>query len=448
MAEPRGPDARLLHTVRIRLVLWSAGATLAVLVVLGLVVFAAVARSLASSSTDQLAARATTIGRFVAGVPVIVGGGPGLGDGGPPIGLVVGGPSSGTFAWVITEDGRVFGPQEVALHDLPDQSSASTARSTGRQDVRQTSVNGAPFRILSQPVDRNGRTAVVQVAQETTAEQQTLTILATVLVVGGLLAVAAAAAVGWLYADRALVPIRDSLRRQREFAADASHELRTPLTVIRAGVEHLLRHPELRVADATDELEDVRAEVDHLTALVGDLLVLARTDSGMIEIEPLPVDLASVAEEALAPIAPIAAGRDVALVLDPEPAPIVGDAGRLRQLVRILADNAVAHARTAVTIRIRPATGDHGHGRPGSPGAALEVEDDGPGIRPEDLDRVFERFWRSDDAPSGGTGLGLAIAAWIVERHGGTIDAANRPEGGARFTVALPAAPPGAPTSA
>jgi signal transduction histidine kinase len=72
--------------------------------------------------------------------------------------------------------------------------------------------------------------------------------------------------------------------------------------------------------------------------------------------------------------------------------------------------------------------------------AALSVEDQGPGVRPEDLPRVFDRFWRAPGAPAGGTGLGLAIAQWIVERHGGRIDVANRPEGGARFDVQLPSA--------
>jgi signal transduction histidine kinase len=98
--------------------------------------------------------------------------------------------------------------------------------------------------------------------------------------------------------------------------------------------------------------------------------------------------------------------------------------------VTILVDNAVAHTPPggSVTVRVR-AEGD---------AAVLAVEDSGPGIRPEDLPHVFERFWRADDAPSGGTGLGLAIAAWIVEHHGGRIAAANRPEGGARFEARIP----------
>ncbi len=122
----------------------------------------------------------------------------------------------------------------------------------------------------------------------------------------------------------------------------------------------------------------------------------------------------------------------MSVVADPRPAVVVGDPLRLRQLVTILVDNAVAHtpAGGSVIVRVR-AEGT---------AAVLTVEDTGPGIRPDDLPRVFERFWRADDAPSGGTGLGLAIAAWIVEHHGGRVSAANRPEGGARFEARIPVA--------
>jgi two-component system sensor histidine kinase BaeS len=142
------------------------------------------------------------------------------------------------------------------------------------------------------------------------------------------------------------------------------------------------------------------------------------------------MDLADVAVEASGSLTAVAAGRGVAVVVDPLPAAVTGDPLRLRQLVTILVDNAVAHtpAGGSVTVRVR-AEGDM---------AVLAVEDGGPGIRSEDLPHVFERFWRADDAPSGGTGLGLAIAAWIVERHGGRIAAVNRPEGGARFEARVP----------
>ncbi len=118
------------------------------------------------------------------------------------------------------------------------------------------------------------------------------------------------------------------------------------------------------------------------------------------------------------------------LEVDPEPAEVAGDPARLRQLVSILVDNAIRHAPAGsrVDVRVRQDGGD----------AVLTVEDEGSGVRPEDLPRVFDRFYRAAGAPGGGTGLGLAIAAWIVERHGGRIAAANRDEGGARFTVRLP----------
>ena len=101
-----------------------------------------------------------------------------------------------------------------------------------------------------------------------------------------------------------------------------------------------------------------------------------------------------------------------------------------QKLVTILVDNAIRHGKpgTIVEVRVRP-----------EPGAAiLEVEDRGSGIKPEDLPRLWDRFWRADDAPAGGTGLGLAIAKWIVDQHGGTIGANNRDGGGARFWVRLP----------
>jgi hypothetical protein len=125
--------------------------------------------------------------------------------------------------------------------------------------------------------------------------------------------------------------------------------------------------------------------------------------------------------------------RGVSVVLDPLPAPVTGDPLRLRQLVTILVDNAIRHSpvNSMVAVWVRPEAG----------GALLQVDDHGPGVKPEDLPRLFDRFWRADDAPAGGTGLGLAIAKWIVEQHGGTIGAFNRPDSGASFWVRLPSVP-------
>ena len=264
--------------------------------------------------------------------------------------------------------------------------------------------------------------------------------LVIVLIVGGVVALIVAVGAGAGFANRALVPIRrslvaqrEALRRQREFAADASHELRTPLTVIRASVDDLERHRTEPVATVGSALADIDYEVDHLTAMVEDLLLLARSDSGALELERVPVDLGDVAS-------------DGALV-----------AGQGRHRARRLGERRPGSGRdlgrsgSAPPARDDPrrqrhpprpdaARGSRSRSAPIGPDARLTVDDEGPGISQDDLPRVFDRFYRAPGAPGGGTGLGLAIAAWIVERHDGRIEAANRPTGGARFTARIPLA--------
>jgi signal transduction histidine kinase len=292
----------------------------------------------------------------------------------------------------------------------------------------------------------------VQVVQDRTTEARTLDSLVAVLLGGGAVVLLVALGFGAVYARRALVPIRESLtaqraalRRQREFAADASHELRTPLTVIRSSVEHLRRHGDRPVADVGDALVDIDAEVHHLSTLVDDLLLLARSDSGAITLERVPLHLDDVAADAAAALAQPAAAAGVRVEVDPQPTTAVGDPARLRQLVMILVDNAIRHSPRggAVRVVIRPAPGAGAAGAAGSTGAAiLAVEDAGPGVRPEDRARVFDRFWRAPGAPAGGTGLGLAIAKWIAEHHHGSISIDRSEAGGARFEVRLPSQPP------
>ncbi len=425
-----GDDAALLRRTRLRLLAWSGGLTLLILVLLGAALYAAVSGSLAARGTDLLAARAGGLTRLLgrAGqIPDRFVLGPGFG-----------GEASGTLALIVRPDGGLLGPTELQNIDgVPDPAGIAAARA-GSIDVRQVEVSSIPVRVYSVAVRRPDGAYVVQVIGERSSEVQLLATLLSVLAVGGLAALGLALVAGYVYAGRALIPVRSSmdrrdaaLRRQREFTANASHELRTPLTVIRASVSDLRRNQTQPVETVGEALDDIDAEVGHLTALVEDLLLLARTDSGALAWEHVRVDLADVAAEAAGPLTPIAAQSGILLEVDPRPSPVSGDPLRLRQLVTILADNALAHspAGTTVAVRVRP-DGSH---------AVLTVEDRGPGIRDEDLPRIFERFWRADDAPAGGTGLGLSIAAWIVEAHGGTISAANRAEGGARFEVRLPA---------
>jgi signal transduction histidine kinase len=435
-------EASLLRRVRLQLVLWSGGITLVLLLVLGGAVYIAVDRSLSNSGTAQLVSQANQI----------TGGRPGPNQL-PEAGFIFGGPGSGTLTMVVNDEGDPVGPRGRIPSGLPVQASIDAARQSGHRDIREAmvpivvngvsvdgvapSVNQTPVRVLTDPVEFRGRQLFLQIVGDRTTEERTLRVLVLVLVVGGAVALLVASGVGAAYANRALVPIRQSLigqrealRRQREFAADASHELRTPLTVIRASVDDLERHPKQPVANVGTALTDIRDEVDHLTTMVEDLLLLARSDSGAIELERVSVDLGDVASSGASAMSLLASQRQVTLVVDPVPAEVQGDAARLRQLVSILVDNALRHAPSGSRVDVRVRT-DAGN-------ALLVVEDEGQGIRPEDLPRVFDRFYRAAGAPGGGTGLGLAIAAWIVERHGGRIAAANRDPRGARFTVQLP----------
>jgi signal transduction histidine kinase len=229
--------------------------------------------------------------------------------------------------------------------------------------------------------------------------------------------------------NRMLARLEEAQAKERQFVSDASHELRSPVATIRQHVEVALAHP--AGASAGELAEVVLAEDLRLERLVDDLLFLARADERRQRLVRRLVDLDDVVlEEATRLRATTGVRIDTGEV---SAGRVVGDASQLRRLVRNLLDNATRHARS--TVRLGLATTDEGT-------VGLTVEDDGPGIPPEQRQRVFERFVRLDEArarEAGGSGLGLAIVAEVAETHGGAVTAGDSSLGGARFEVRLPA---------
>jgi two-component system, OmpR family, sensor kinase len=258
--------------------------------------------------------------------------------------------------------------------------------------------------------------------------------------------------------EGALAARTASEQRLRQFLADASHELRTPLTSI-LGFAELYRRGGTPPGPNLDEaMGRIEAEAARMAVLVGDLLLLARLDEER-PLERRPVDLLAIAADAVRDAHARIPNRFVALAGIPdyehgeEPASVLGDEARLRQVATNLVANALQHtpADAAVTVRVGrdlpagpgPVCASIGAELPaGTPTAVLEVTDTGPGLPAGQAGRVFERLYRADPSrqrASGGTGLGLAIVAAIVAAHGGRVEVRTAPGEGASFRVLLPA---------
>jgi two-component system OmpR family sensor kinase len=236
--------------------------------------------------------------------------------------------------------------------------------------------------------------------------------------------------------------LEESFSAQRRFIADASHELRTPLTAMRTNVDVMIEEAAdeatpLDRAEILGTLDGVRRSSSRMARLLDDLLLLARMDApgGLATIEPRrrPLRLDSEVQEAIAAAEVLIANHQ--LVVTTEPVRIEADPDRLHQLVLILLENAVRYTPPGgrIEIEVGPTPTNTAH---------LIVRDSGIGIDPTHLPRIFDRFYRTDDArarATGGAGLGLAIAKAIVDAHSGHITATSTPAAGTTFTVTLPA---------
>ena len=232
-----------------------------------------------------------------------------------------------------------------------------------------------------------------------------------------------------------ITDLRRADQIRRDFVANVSHELRTPLTAIRGYVEALSE------SDADPEesrrfLAIIIRHTERMERLVKDLLRLARLDAGQETLAVVACETRTLAQTVATDLARAVAERQqrIDIAIAPGAEIVRGDPARLHDALRNLVANAITYGPAGTTVRIE-ASRNNGT-------ITISVSDEGPGIPEEDLSRVFERFYRVDKSRArdpGGTGLGLAIVKHLVELHGGEVRAGNRPEGGARFTVVLPA---------
>jgi two-component system phosphate regulon sensor histidine kinase PhoR len=226
---------------------------------------------------------------------------------------------------------------------------------------------------------------------------------------------------------------------RQDFVANVSHELRTPLSLIKSAAETLIDGGRHDPAVTARFLDIIDKNANRLTLLIDDLLLLARLDSGRLELHLQPVPLAPAIQDALDDAALIARSREVTLhqQVSGEPA-AQADPDRLRQVLANLIDNAIKYGRAGGDVTVTARAVDARH-------VEVSVHDDGPGIPPDAKARVFERFYRIDKARAreqGGTGLGLAIVKNVVEAHGGDVRVESEPGHGTTFCFTLRAATP------
>ena len=425
------PDEVSLRRVGRRLAALTVGLLSALLLALGVVTYVTVQHAQITSLQDTLRGRLQHPPHFLLDVlrvdqPLSQ---PLPANAGPPGAFQ---DRDGVFFAVVDARLTLLGGAGPSGQPLFDRDAARKALREGMDCCARQTRGGQDYLIYSQAfaADAGPALGVIQASISEGQYDAGLHALLRGLLIVSALGLVASAGISSVLARRALRPIRAALRRQRDFVADAAHELPTPLTIMRTATELGLAAGAL--PDLQASAEQTLVQNAHLTRLVDSLSLLARADSGVVTVERQPVDLTRLAVETAGGIAVLAEERNVRLRVEaPEGTRVLGDAGRLRQLLLILLDNALRYTPDggAITVSVERHGGQ----------ARLQVRDTGPGIAPHDLPRLFERFYRADRARTGeGTGLGLSIGRWIADAHGGGITAANDHGHGAVFTVTLP----------
>ena len=295
-------------------------------------------------------------------------------------------------------------------------------------------VNGQyTFRGINYKTEQDGEVVYIQLLANVDGEQQTLSNLTNMLVLGTSILIAIALIVSYALSKRVMKPIVENYRKQTEFVQNASHELRTPLTILQAGQELLLRDPNSKIIDNSESINQTLKETRRMTKLIKELMDLARADSNKIKIEKVETDINKLIEEIVLPYEEYASMQQKEIDLDLSYNKLIKiDRNKINQLMVILLDNAIKYTNNGdkIVIKTYPKDGK----------LNIEVQDTGIGISEEDIPHIFDRFYRADKSHSKkieGTGLGLSIASTIVEMHNGTIKVKNNEPKGTIFIVKL-----------
>jgi len=347
-------------------------------------------------------------------------------------------------------------------------------RQAGQNVINYSMVNGMHLRVLSVPLEtERGPVGILQIGINLSFLDVAQTTLASILILLAVLAMVLSSLAAWFLTRRALAPLstvtqaatqitraddlsrriplptnsndevgeliqafNDTLERleqlftmQRRFLADVSHELRTPLTVIKGNVG-LIR----KIGADEESLESIEHEVDRLTRLVGDLLLLAQAESGQVPFDMAPVEIGEVLLEVYQQMKVLVGERQVIQLEEIDQIMVKGDRDRLKQVILNLVGNAIQYTPIGGTVTLGLSRVDQN--------ARLIVTDTGPGIPKEDLPHIFERFYRGEKSrhrgSQSGFGLGLSIAYWIVRNHNGNMEVQSEEGKGTTFTVWLP----------
>ncbi|WP_235863358.1 sensor histidine kinase [Ureibacillus sinduriensis] len=288
--------------------------------------------------------------------------------------------------------------------------------------------------LLFEDANEQDDIAYIQLLINVDAEQTIISNFMKLVTICSVIFIILSISASFLLSRKMMKPIISSWNKQAEFVENASHELRTPLTIIQNKLELLLRTPQERIADKFENIALSLSETRRLSKLTSDLLTLARADSAETELNIKPVEFDAFVQKVCAPYQEIAESQQKHFWLNLKcPISINVDETRLHQLFVILLDNALKYTGENDSIGVKTYVEDQR--------VVIEMSDTGIGIKEENIQHIFERFYREDRARSretGGVGLGLSIAQWIVEKHRGSIKVMKHQQKGTTFIIKLP----------